>query len=358
MSTDEDRDRRFDALLRQHWPPPAPNDSPSCIDAETLAAWSEGTLTRDVSRLVEAHAAGCARCQAMLAAFVRSGGADATPAEAPEPLWRRWQIRWLVPIAATATALAVWVAGPAERPAERPAAPARSAEMPATAEPQAAARAVDSKSIPPPAPASAPIVPPALRQEAFAPSQGQIAAAPQALEEARATADKVTPLEKPERETQAQIADAGVAGAATPAAPAPVAARSAGGLRADAFAAAQAGEIVSPDPERRWRIVAPGGVEYSTTGGREWRRASVLPANGAAPVLLAGSAPAPDICWVVGRAGVVLLSTDGVTFRRVASPAAGDLTAVRAQDGRRAVVTTADGRTLVTTDAGETWSTA
>ena len=71
--------------------------------------------------------------------------------------------------------------------------------------------------------------------------------------------------------------------------------------------------------------------------------------------LTAGSAPSTSVCWVVGRGGVVLVTTDGRTWRRVAFPEATDLTAVRARDGRSASVTTADGRPFSTTDGGVTW---
>jgi photosystem II stability/assembly factor-like uncharacterized protein len=59
---------------------------------------------------------------------------------------------------------------------------------------------------------------------------------------------------------------------------------------------------------------------------------------------------------VVGKAGAVLLTTDGVTWRRVAFPEMADLSAVRATDARSATVSTVDGRMFTTTDGGETWS--
>ena len=71
--------------------------------------------------------------------------------------------------------------------------------------------------------------------------------------------------------------------------------------------------------------------------------------------LTAGASPAPSVCWVVGRAAVVLLSTDGRSWRRLAFPEAVDLIAVRAVDATTASVTTADGRTLTTHDGGSTW---
>src|SRR4026209_376215 len=47
--------------------PAAP--SHECLDAETMAAWADDALARDERQAAEAHAADCARCQALLAAM-------------------------------------------------------------------------------------------------------------------------------------------------------------------------------------------------------------------------------------------------------------------------------------------------
>jgi photosystem II stability/assembly factor-like uncharacterized protein len=62
------------------------------------------------------------------------------------------------------------------------------------------------------------------------------------------------------------------------------------------------------------------------------------------------------VCWVVGRAGTVLLTTDGRRFQRLPFPETDDLAAVRAMDARTAIVTTADMRNFRTTDGGQTWT--
>jgi hypothetical protein len=110
----------------------------------------------------------------------------------------------------------------------------------------------------------------------------------------------------------------------------------------------------------RWRLHAGGpteppsisAVERSKDGGASWERVQVP----ATPLLSAGSAPTNTICWLVGRAGAVLLSTDGTTFRQVTKPTEADLISVRALDARRATVRTNDGRTFTTTDGGLTWT--
>jgi photosystem II stability/assembly factor-like uncharacterized protein len=119
--------------------------------------------------------------------------------------------------------------------------------------------------------------------------------------------------------------------------------------QADASAAL---DIVSPDPMSRWRIAGGRAVQRSTDGGATWQP---QPA-GATSDLLAGSSPSPAVCWLVGRAGLVLLTIDGRQWRAVGSPASVDLSAVRASDARTAVITASDGRTFRTSDAGRTWT--
>ena len=109
--------------------------------------------------------------------------------------------------------------------------------------------------------------------------------------------------------------------------------------------------IVSSNPATRFRLLTGGGVQRSADGGATWRMES----TGVTETLIAGASPSPSVCWLIGRSGIVLLSTDGRTWRRVASPA-GDLRAIAATDHENATVTTADGRAFVTTDGGQTWA--
>jgi hypothetical protein len=110
-------------------------------------------------------------------------------------------------------------------------------------------------------------------------------------------------------------------------------------------------EFASPDLAARWRLGANGAIHRSTDAGRTWAAQT----SGVTTELLSASAPSAVICWIVGRSGVVLLSTDGATWRRVAFPELVDLRAVTAADARTAAVTTADGRVLRTADGGMTW---
>lgn len=107
----------------------------------------------------------------------------------------------------------------------------------------------------------------------------------------------------------------------------------------------------------RWRFrsgSARATAEVSDSGGREWMGVSVP--DGTLPLLVAGAAAGGRVCWLVGRRGTVLLTTDGVTFQRVAFPESIDLTLVSAEDARRARVATTDGRAFTTADGGATWA--
>jgi hypothetical protein len=119
-------------------------------------------------------------------------------------------------------------------------------------------------------------------------------------------------------------------------------------------------EIHSPDPNYRWRILQPTAIQRSTDGGTTWSivdplRAATRADGGTTIVLTAGSSPSRDVCWVVGRAGTVLLSTNGATWQRRPFPENVDLTGVRASSATNAIVTAADGRQLATSDGGATW---
>ena len=99
-----DRDKSVEQWLRQT--PVAGARADDCLDAETLAAWSEGLLDGRERATAEAHAASCARCQAMLAVMVRTTPAPASAAGSP---LRKW-LMMLSPAMAAAAAVALWVA--------------------------------------------------------------------------------------------------------------------------------------------------------------------------------------------------------------------------------------------------------
>ena len=107
MSREPEQDGWLGSTLRQS--PAAATDA--CLDAETLAAWADGGLTTQAAAAVDLHASNCSRCMAVLAAMERS----APPALAPHAWTPARLFRWLVPLTAAATAIAIWVAVP-DRP--------------------------------------------------------------------------------------------------------------------------------------------------------------------------------------------------------------------------------------------------
>jgi photosystem II stability/assembly factor-like uncharacterized protein len=94
-----------------------------------------------------------------------------------------------------------------------------------------------------------------------------------------------------------------------------------------------------------------GVVERSTNGGATWQKQS----TGASIMPTAGSSPSPLVLWLVGPQGLVLLTTDGSSWKRLTFAETTDLTSVHASDDKSATVTTSNGRTFSTADGGATW---
>jgi len=331
----------------------APAPTSGCIDADTLAAWSDGALGARERAAAESHASSCARCQALLAAMART----APPAPA-----RRWwhapTLKWLAPLAAAATAVVVWITVPRARPERTvPAAQAAAQASPqARSAPETSPRAAAAS-----APPIADARPRAGADEQRAAGAKDVAQSrPRAAQTnaaassaARDAAAAPPPPARAEPAPPAAAADA-APGTLTFAAPPPAPpARRIEALRAQVLAKAVdvPTQIVSPNPTVRWRLVTGVGVERSIDGGMTWQPQS----TGVTATPTAGAAPSPTICWLVGPGGLVLLSIEGRTWQRVPFPEAIDLTSVRASDGANATVTAADGRTFITSDGGKTW---
>jgi photosystem II stability/assembly factor-like uncharacterized protein len=109
-------------------------------------------------------------------------------------------------------------------------------------------------------------------------------------------------------------------------------------------------EIISPAPSQRWRVNAIG-VERSVDGGGSW--SLVRPTAG--EVLTSGTSPSPNVCWLIGVSGIVMVTADGTTFTRNDIPNAGDLKSIAATNSRSATVVSTAGRTFRTDDGGRTW---
>jgi hypothetical protein len=319
-------DAPMDRLLRQSFEQSAAVEPEPCPDAETIAAWADRALDARQRAAVESHAASCARCQGLLAMMMRT--ADRSPVGSTP---RIRVLGWLVPLAAAAAVLVVWIRAPhppaLPAPAQRPATEAMSA--PPAPPPAATAPRQEFRS------AEAPL-PGATTHVAGSTPVGSTASgnvpAEQQLQDRRAANQRGVPSAAPVERSRDAAAS----------------------LEAKAERADDAGvTIPSPDPQVLWRVVA-GRVQRSTDGGGAWQPQS----TGADSLLTAGAAPAPAICWAVGRQGAVTLTTDGASWRRLPSPDPGaTFVAVQASDDKSAIVTAADGRRFRTTDGGMTWAT-
>jgi hypothetical protein len=112
--------------------------------------------------------------------------------------------------------------------------------------------------------------------------------------------------------------------------------------------------VHSPDPQVLWRFSGGRFVERSSDAGATWR----VQWTDANAHILAGAAPSSDSCWLVGRAGLVLVTVNGKKWKQVAPPADADFVGVAATDASSAIVTSSDGRKFTTTDGGKRWTPA
>ncbi len=137
------------------------------------------------------------------------------------------------------------------------------------------------------------------------------------------------------------------------------------------------------NPARRWRVFRVGRIETSENAGESWTGAPITgtgagsgsgagfgTTTAAAPVAGAAfsanittplpffdiASPAPGVCWVVGAHGIVWHKAPAKAWQLQHVPSGEDLTAVTATNALDAIVTTASGQRLRTTDAGQTWS--
>ncbi|MES1256275.1 MAG: hypothetical protein ABUS56_11735 [Acidobacteriota bacterium] len=386
MSTAPDGRSALERLLKDALDPPAGRATDACLDAETMAAWMDGGLSAGARDAAQLHAADCGRCQALLAELVRLDAV--APSSPPVRATPRWLV-WLAPFAAAAAGVAIRVAVPTRQTAPAPIAAGTVAEraaeeasrQPGLATPGPADRPSSVAATPNYDTAASPEPQRSVRRQeadlskressasgtgfaadsvAAAPAQNTLLAGRQAETGVGATAQSdaeiraksasppasAAPFAAPiTRAMEAPAADARARAAApfgAPSAPNAVESgrRLAGGI-----------EIVSPDPLVRWRL-AGASVQRSVDGGTTWEPSS----TGVSSVLTAGAAPSASVCWLVGRGGVVLRSSDGRTWQRLAFPTMTDLSAVRATGAQAASVSTADGRTFDTADGGLTWS--
>ena len=344
----------MDRLLAAALRPGEATDGAACPDVETLAAFVERGLVPEEVRRIEIHAAGCARCQATLAALVRLA-----PAPASFPGWlakarAAVRLRWTVPVAAAATA-----AAPSLRPSPAPPPPARDT----TARNEARGATGEAGTRGPSAAAQPASESPAAHRRRELPAAESLPdrradVDRPADEELNLTVDARVPAPVEETATAVRpLVPKAAASAPAPSVPedgakrvsAPPSPRA--GVAGDVVAGQVATAAETASGAVGYRVGGDGLIERSVDGGRTWE----VQASGVTVDLSAVSAPAATIGWAVGARGVVLRTVDGEHWVRVSFPELVDLVAVDARDGDSATVTSADGRRLATNDAGKTW---
>jgi hypothetical protein len=354
------RDEALESYLRRAANRVALPATEDCLDPETAAAWADDGLDANTRASLEVHVADCVRCQTLLATVLATEGTTAETPATPVATTRRWMM-WVAPLAAAAVlviAAVVWSTtarqpvGTARQMAARegPAASAPASPDPAPALPAERPAERERPEVPPTATSSETTPGAEERRRDRSEPAAKTRAADAAAADKSATA-------APEAPVPSAPAASGLAETLGVAPPSPPPARPESLQRAPQVLAdrvsqfAQSADIVSPDPSVRWRIRG-ALVEHSNDGGRTWTDAG----PGTVPGLVAGFAPSAGVCWIVGRGGVVLVTSDNTSWMRHQLDPPVDLGGVVAQDARVATVTAVDGRTFSTADGGVTWT--
>jgi len=279
----------------------------------------------------QSHVADCARCQAVLSALVHTFRPDGVKGVHDAPMPRRW-LAWFVPLTAAAAAVAIWVAvprGPAGEPPQVAEVHTQPAERAAPATPAPAIQLQQSETTKKQEPAAAKRDVPHGRSEELASGLSKDAD--------RRELDRLSAPAPPPAAPPAAAAEARQTFQETSA-------------NAVAQKAAPVTTLRSVAVAPQWRITGTT-LERSTDRGSTWTAVT----TGVEVEWTALSSPSPDVCWVVGRQGVVLRTINGESFSRVTFPEITNLSAVTAADAQAATVTVSDGRAFTTADGGVTW---
>jgi hypothetical protein len=375
-----------------------------CPEPEILAAYCEQSLEAAEQARWEEHFSNCLRCQLQLAALVRSAPAPAetfpgVASDKPEEKsWLAWLTqwhyawRWLVPVGALAVVLALWVSVRQPSPSmDRLVALKKEVAVARATPPNPAAAnteelkssARNAPALPPPsvskksAVASAhtkghikgPFLEKKVEPFSATPARPSVAVAPAVIEEKGnkpAASDQLAIAEAAPKSAEAQPSPESTPLRVLSNAPQPRAKVTGGNLVAQGaingrsglalMATDQSNWVLVPvaGTKTLWRIGPAGAIERSIDLGLTWQGQFADEKVS----LLAGWAPSGQVCWVVGRRGTVLRTTDGQHWEKVTSPAAVDLISVTAKNAQKATVTAADQRKFKTTDGGQSWEAA
>ena len=487
----DDRERKFEQALQRHLRRDAPDArngadahaaapdeavrAAECLDAATLSAFHEDTLSNSEILAVKEHVAVCSRCQEILMQLEATeeiplqaeagndlkkresvlsigelyvdyaarqttrltvAGQSTAPLKAPQDISRGRGFkaqRWAAPLVAIAAGLLIWIVlrddkaqnthfenvqvaqqqPTEERPAPLRTLPASPPPEPATKITQLNEKRKDDRRAKQPGKESGALRAPAKESSAAIANEVSVAAdvaSPRAntgqlQAKSRNFSSRETVENKPPEilSRQADVsATAAPAAAATAPAPsgaprAPSAARAGNAPTTVATYGANTRTVEPPangnggiellqtqqeevteklEPSRslkkvgfenpkiilasngtvRWRVLSAGRIEQSVDSGITW----MAQKSGVNVELLAGSAPSEAVCWIVGRSGTILRTTDGGGhWSKVVSPMGGDVAGIQAVDAMTATIfDTAKRARFVTRDGGANWEAA
>ncbi len=387
-------------------------------ETNLLGAFAEGGLTRRERAEVLAHLGACAECREIMSlALPEVPAAAATPVATVKP-WRRWpMLRWAGVVAAVVVvAAAVMIQKSYWRETPSPAQPrvaTESAAKPQEGKPSETAGGAKANAAAPgkklrevapgnksnekdvarAAPANDTLKAKVEKKQGaiagFANNEpkrmrdeGRMDKAPATLDSAGGAAAAQTrslPLQsaQPQMKAKATAAGAGEFAGQAPsqsgtasrlppqAAPAPRASTESVEVAAEGsprpLNKAHGGPVANlmlTASRVRWRVSSEGALERSGDGGRSWQTVRV----GDSTARFRAVASMDGDVWVGGAEGALYHSADGgLTWKRVPVVAedmvlATDIARVEFKDAQHGSVTTKDGVTWVTNDAGATWA--
>jgi len=105
------------------------------------------------------------------------------------------------------------------------------------------------------------------------------------------------------------------------------------------------------DKSVTWIVDKNGAIQkFYSNGAMRWQY------SGVTTDLITGWAPSATVCWVVGRSGTILRTTDGGEhWERITAPIGDNLARVVASSAKDATITTERGQSFATSDGGVTW---
>jgi hypothetical protein len=379
----------LDAILRRAMrsePGPA---TPECADTESLAAYSDRSLSARERERLETHFADCARCQILLADIARADeSARIANSAGAVPWYRRWRLA--IPALAAAAAILVFVS------IRRPAIVAPpSDQIVAMAQHEAPAANVAAKQppLPAPVPAAAPSAPVSvaaaapsneiamneLKAEAAPRVQAMRPSAPRALKGsaegfgggalmARGAPAANVARQPPATTTlesdaeQASSADSAPRAALVAAAPQAMArsaaAAAVGGMLAEPAAATNTRAFGSLGGGSGAIVAATGGGAVGAVAGAATGAAVAANSShaSASATLVTISSPDQSVSWIAGKNGMILRrDADGRTHPQH-SGASTDLVAGAAPSATVCWIVGRSGTIVRTTDGGEHWT--